>query len=69
MHGQLSLVLLSVRWMLTVKQMKLPRRPELLSLLDIRGCTVTMDAMGCQTEIARQIINGGAHNRTQCRGR
>lgn len=33
--------------------------PELLQLLDIRGATVTIDAMGCQTEIAKTIIDGG----------
>ena len=26
--------------------------PELLALLDIKGCLVSIDAMGCQTEIA-----------------
>lgn len=30
--------------------------PELLKLLDIQGCTVTIDAMGCQTAIAEAII-------------
>jgi predicted transposase YbfD/YdcC len=30
--------------------------PELLTLLDITGCTVTIDAMGTQKEIAAQII-------------
>lgn len=34
--------------------------PELLRLLDIRGATITMDAMGCQIEIARSIVDGGA---------
>jgi predicted transposase YbfD/YdcC len=29
--------------------------PELLQLLAIKGCMVTIDAMGCQTAIARQI--------------
>jgi predicted transposase YbfD/YdcC len=29
--------------------------PELLHLLDISGCLVTIDAMGCQREIAEQI--------------
>jgi len=29
--------------------------PELLKLLSLRGCTVTIDAMGCQKEIASQI--------------
>jgi predicted transposase YbfD/YdcC len=30
--------------------------PELLSLLELAGCIVTIDAMGCQTAIAAQII-------------
>ena len=29
--------------------------PELLHLLALKGCLVTIDAMGCQTAIARQI--------------
>ena len=33
--------------------------PRLLALLDLSGCIVTLDAAGCQTEIARQIIAGG----------
>jgi predicted transposase YbfD/YdcC len=33
--------------------------PELLRLLDLRGATVTIDAMGCQTEIAQRIVEGG----------
>ncbi len=33
--------------------------PHLLRLLDIRGCTVTIDAMGCQAAIARQIVDQG----------
>jgi predicted transposase YbfD/YdcC len=35
--------------------------PELLRLLDIRGATVTIDAMGCQTAIAETIVDGGGH--------
>jgi predicted transposase YbfD/YdcC len=35
--------------------------PELLKLLDINGCIVTIDAMGCQKEIASQIIEQGAN--------
>jgi predicted transposase YbfD/YdcC len=31
--------------------------PRLLALLDLAGATVTVDAMGCQTEIARQIVD------------
>lgn len=30
--------------------------PQLLEILDIRGCIVTIDAIGCQQEIAKQII-------------
>lgn len=30
--------------------------PELLKLLDIKGCLVTIDAAGCQTENARLIV-------------
>jgi len=33
--------------------------PKLLELLEISGSIVTIDAMGCQTEIARKIIDGG----------
>jgi predicted transposase YbfD/YdcC len=33
--------------------------PALLKLLDIKGCLVTIDAMGCQKAIAAQIIDGG----------
>jgi predicted transposase YbfD/YdcC len=33
--------------------------PELLRLLDISGCIVTIDAIGTQTEIAETIIAGG----------
>ena len=32
--------------------------PELLRVLDLRGATVTIDAMGCQTAIAKTIIDG-----------
>jgi len=33
--------------------------PALLQLLAIKGCIVTMDAMGCQTAIAEQIRDQG----------
>jgi len=33
--------------------------PELLELLDLEGAVVTIDAMGCQKEIAAEIIDGG----------
>jgi hypothetical protein len=33
--------------------------PQLLRLLDISGCMVTVDALGCQKEIAAQVITQG----------
>jgi predicted transposase YbfD/YdcC len=33
--------------------------PKLLALLDLKGATVTIDAMGCQKAIARQIVEAG----------
>jgi predicted transposase YbfD/YdcC len=35
--------------------------PQLLELLDIEGDTVTIDAMGCQKEIAKAIVNKKAN--------
>ena len=34
--------------------------PWLLELLDLQGCIVTIDAMGCQREIAEQIVGAGS---------
>lgn len=34
--------------------------PELLKILEIEGCIVTIDAMGCQTKIAETIVGKGA---------
>jgi predicted transposase YbfD/YdcC len=34
--------------------------PKLLEMLELSGSLVTIDAMGCQTEIARKIVNAGA---------
>jgi predicted transposase YbfD/YdcC len=34
--------------------------PALLELLALEGCIVTIDAMGCQREIAQQIVDKGA---------
>jgi len=34
--------------------------PQLLQLLELSGCIVTIDAMGCQSEIVTQIIEAGA---------
>lgn len=34
--------------------------PELIRLLDLKGCIVTIDAAGCQREIASAIVDQGA---------
>jgi hypothetical protein len=33
--------------------------PELLRVLDVKGCIVSIDAMGCRKKIAKQIIEQG----------
>jgi predicted transposase YbfD/YdcC len=33
--------------------------PKLLEVLDIKGCIITIDAMGCQYEIANKIKDNG----------
>ncbi len=33
--------------------------PKLLELLDLKGAFVTIDAMGCQKEIAKRVVEGG----------
>lgn len=38
------------------KSNELTAIPELLAMLEVSGCIVTLDAMGCQTEIAKKII-------------
>jgi predicted transposase YbfD/YdcC len=35
--------------------------PKLLEMLELSGAMVTIDAMGCQTEIARQIVDADAN--------
>ena len=52
-----SLVLGQVRT--SEKSNEITAIPMLLTLLDIENCVVTIDAMGCQTEIAQKILDGG----------
>ncbi len=33
--------------------------PKLIALLDIKGCLISIDAMGCQTKSAEKIIHQG----------
>ena len=35
--------------------------PKLLKMIDIKGSTITIDAMGCQESIAKEILRGGAN--------
>jgi len=35
--------------------------PKLLELLDIKGATITIDAMGCQTDIGEKVLEQGGH--------
>ena len=35
--------------------------PQLLKLLSLKHCTVTIDAMGCQTAIVEDIVEQGGH--------
>jgi predicted transposase YbfD/YdcC len=42
--------------------------PELLKLLELEGCIVTIDAMGCQTEIVKQIVWQGADYQISLKG-
>ncbi|WP_411354728.1 ISAs1 family transposase, partial [Xenorhabdus khoisanae] len=34
--------------------------PELIKLLDLKGARVSIDAMGCQTQIAQELLDAGA---------
>jgi len=42
------------------KSNELSAIPRLLELLDIKGCTVTIDALGCQKDLAAAITDKGA---------
>lgn len=42
--------------------------PEVLKLLSLKGCTVTIDAMGCQKKIAGQIRQQKGHYVLQVKG-
>ena len=42
------------------KSNEIPAIPELLEVLEVSGCIVTLDAMGCQTDIAQTIVDSDA---------
>lgn len=41
------------------KSNEITAMPELLRWLELAGCIVTIDAMGCQTEIAQRVVQQG----------
>src|SRR5208337_1296467 len=43
-----------------VKSNEITAIPELIALLDLRGTVVSIDAIGCQKNIARCIVEKGA---------
>lgn len=49
------------QWKTEEKSNEITAIPELIAVLDLKGATVTLDAMGCQKEIARAIVGKGAH--------
>ena len=50
------------------KSNEITAMPALLPWLDIKGCIVTIDAMGCQTAIARQIRDQGGDDLLALKG-
>lgn len=41
------------------KSNEITAMPKLMKLLDIRGCVVTADALNCQKEIVKGVVEGG----------
>jgi predicted transposase YbfD/YdcC len=48
------------QWKVTDKSNEITAVPELLRVLELSGCIVTLDAMGCQKKIAKEIIEADA---------
>ena len=42
------------------KSNEIPAIPQLLDALEVSGCIVTIDAMGCQTDIAQTVVDSDA---------
>lgn len=42
------------------KSNEITAMPELIKLLELRGCVITTDALNTQREIAKAVVNGGA---------
>lgn len=48
------------QWKVADKSNEIAAVPELLRVLELSGCIVTMDAMGCQKKIAKEIVEADA---------
>jgi predicted transposase YbfD/YdcC len=48
------------QWKVADKSNEITALPQLLRVLELSGCIVTLDAMGCQKKIAREIIESDA---------
>jgi len=48
------------QWKVADKSNEITAVPELLRVLELAGCIVTVDAMGCQKQIAKEIIESDA---------
>jgi len=48
------------QWKVADKSNEITAVPKLLRVLELSGCIVTVDAMGCQKKIAREIIEADA---------
>ena len=48
------------QWKVADKSNEITAVPELLRVLELSGCIVTLDAMGCQKKIAQEIIEADA---------
>lgn len=58
-HGWHLCILVLGQVKLDEKSNEITAIPELLNVLYLKGCIVTIDAMGCQREIVKQIVEQG----------
>jgi predicted transposase YbfD/YdcC len=49
------------QWKTEEKSNEITAIPELIKVLELKGATVTLDAMGCQKDIAQAIVDKEAH--------
>lgn len=57
--GGLTLILVLGQEVTEAKSNEITAIPKLLALLELKGCIVSIDAMGCQRDIAKQIVDPG----------